>query len=62
MELIKQHKSIEGIIKNIDTTKYPPPEDWNFEQARKLFLEPEVQDPETIEVLALILCFFFYSQ
>ncbi|XP_041975019.1 flap endonuclease 1 [Aricia agestis] len=50
IELIKQHRSLEEILKNIDTAKYVPPEDWNFEQARKLFLEPEVADPKDLEL------------
>ncbi|XP_065167161.1 flap endonuclease 1 [Atheta coriaria] len=50
IELIKQHKCIEEILKNIDTKKYTPPADWNYEGARQLFVEPEVADPETIEL------------
>ncbi|KAK9884016.1 hypothetical protein WA026_004951 [Henosepilachna vigintioctopunctata] len=48
--LINEHKSIEEILKNIDTTKYPPPENWSYKAARRLFVEPEVTDPETIEL------------
>lgn len=51
VELITQYKSIEEILKNIDTSKYVVPDDWNYEQARKLFLNPEVADPNTIEVI-----------
>lgn len=50
IELIAQHKSIEEVLKNIDTKKYIVPENWNFEQARKLFVEPVVADPATIDV------------
>ncbi|KAF2883545.1 hypothetical protein ILUMI_22609 [Ignelater luminosus] len=50
MELLKQHKSIEGIISNIDQKKYSPPEDWNYEGARQLFITPEVADPDKIEL------------
>lgn len=50
IELITKHKSIDEILKNIDTKKYPPPEDWNYEGARQLFLEPEIQDPSEIEL------------
>lgn len=42
IELIKQHRSIEKIIKSIDTSKYTVPEDWPYERARELFKEPEV--------------------
>lgn len=48
--LIQKHRSIEKIIENIDTKKYSIPKDWNFEQARNLFKNPDVIDPNTIEV------------
>eukprot|EP00116_Pleurobrachia_bachei_P003326 sb/3463588/ len=37
LTLITEHGSIEEILKKIDQTKYPPPEDWPFDMARKLF-------------------------
>jgi flap endonuclease-1 len=49
-ELIKKHKSIEEIIKNIDTKKYEIPENWNYQRARELFVEPEIAPVETIEL------------
>ena len=48
--LIQKHRSIEKIIENIDTKKYAIPKDWNYEQARNLFKNPDVIDPNTIEV------------
>lgn len=50
IELIKKHRSLEKIIENIDTTKYPIPEDWNYKDARLLFQEPEVSNPDDIQV------------
>lgn len=50
IDLIKQHHSLEKILENIDTKKYPPPEGWMYKEARQLFIEPEVTDPETIEL------------
>ncbi|CAK1590936.1 unnamed protein product [Parnassius mnemosyne] len=50
IELIKQHRSMEEVLRNIDTNKYQPPENWDFENARRLFLEPEVMDPKDIEM------------
>ncbi|XP_055705199.1 flap endonuclease 1 [Phlebotomus papatasi] len=50
IELITQYKSIETILEKIDKKKYTVPEDWNFNQARQLFKEPEVQDPQSIEI------------
>ncbi|KAG6803053.1 flap endonuclease 1 [Apis mellifera caucasica] len=50
IELIKTHRTLEKIIENLDTKKFPIPEDWNYKQARLLFQEPEVTDPETIDL------------
>ncbi|XP_015515317.1 flap endonuclease 1 [Neodiprion lecontei] len=50
MELIKTHRSLEKILENLDTNKYPVPTDWNYKQARILFQEPEVMDPNNIEL------------
>jgi len=50
IELIQKHKSIEKILKEIDTSKYSVPEDWNYEEARRLFVEPDVADINTIEL------------
>ncbi|XP_047540114.1 flap endonuclease 1 [Vanessa atalanta] len=50
IELIKQHRSIEQVLHNIDTNKYQPPENWNFEDARRLFLNPEVTEGKDIEL------------
>lgn len=50
IDLINQHKCIEDILKNLDTKKYVPPEDWNFEGARQLFTDPDVTDPKDIEL------------
>ncbi|KAA0187667.1 Flap endonuclease 1 [Fasciolopsis buskii] len=49
VDLLQKHKSIEAILANLDRTKYPVPEDWPFAEAKKLFINPEVADPETIE-------------
>lgn len=50
VELIKQHKSIEKIVQQIDTKKYSLPENWLHREAQQLFLEPEVVDPEAVEL------------
>lgn len=50
IDLIKNHKSLEKILENLDTKKFPAPEDWNYKEARMLFIEPEVKDPEEIDV------------
>ncbi|XP_043588400.1 flap endonuclease 1 [Bombus pyrosoma] len=50
IELIKTHRSLEKIVENLDTKKFSIPEDWNYKEARLLFQEPEVTDPETIDL------------
>ncbi|KAF7991138.1 hypothetical protein HCN44_002700 [Aphidius gifuensis] len=50
IELIKTHKSLEKILENIDQKKYPAPEDWNYKEARALFIEPDVADPKNIDL------------
>jgi flap endonuclease-1 len=50
MDLIKQHRNLETVLKNIDKNKYSVAEDWLYSEARRLFLEPEVTNPDEIEV------------
>lgn len=54
IELIKNHKSLEKIIENIDSKKFTIPEDWNYKEARLLFQEPEVSNSDDIQVFFLI--------
>lgn len=53
IELIKNHKSLEKIIENIDSKKFTIPEDWNYKEARLLFQEPEVSNSDDIQVFFL---------
>lgn len=50
MDLIKQYKNIDEILKHIDTKKYTVPEDWMYKEARELFINPEVAKPEDTEL------------
>lgn len=50
LELIKQYRNIETILKHIDKTKYSVPEDWTFDQARHLFKEPDVLPADTVDL------------
>ncbi|XP_070163093.1 flap endonuclease 1 [Polyergus mexicanus] len=50
MELIKNFRSLDKIIENIDIKKYPVPENWNYKDARLLFQEPEVMNAEDIQL------------
>ncbi|KAL5700444.1 Elongation of fatty acids protein 2 [Ranunculus cassubicifolius] len=42
LKLIRQHGSIENILENINKERYQIPENWPYEEARKLFKEPLV--------------------
>jgi flap endonuclease-1 len=49
LKLIREHGNIEGILEKLDKTKYPLPEPYPFEEARALFVNPEVADPEATD-------------
>ena len=50
IELVRKHGSIEEILKHLDTTKYPPPENWMFSEARRLFNTPDVTPAAEVEL------------
>lgn len=50
IELLQKHKTIENLLEKLDTSKYQIPEEWGYQEARKLFLNPEVADPNTLEL------------
>jgi 5'-3' exonuclease len=61
VELIKEHKSIERILEKIDKQKFAVPEDWAYQQARRLFQNPEVTDPDELTVSTAIYPLVFKS-
>jgi len=50
IELVKKHKKIESILDNIDKSKYPPPENWLFTEARRLFTAPDVTPASEVDL------------
>jgi len=48
-EFITKYKNLETIIKNLGD-KYQVPENFDFERVRKLFKNPDVQDPKTMDL------------
>ncbi|KMS94574.1 hypothetical protein BVRB_020040, partial [Beta vulgaris subsp. vulgaris] len=50
LSLIKQHGSIDDALKHIDTTKYPVPAEFLYEDARALFENPEVLSKEDVKL------------
>ncbi|ORC85674.1 flap endonuclease-1 (FEN-1) [Trypanosoma theileri] len=49
-EGIKKYGSIEALIESLDTAKHPVPEGFDFQEARRFFLEPEVTPAEEIDI------------
>ncbi|KAF2001431.1 flap endonuclease 1 [Amniculicola lignicola CBS 123094] len=50
LKLIREHKNLEGVLEHINkNTKHTIPEDWPFEDARLLFLEPDVRAADSPE-------------
>ena len=50
IELVRKHGDIETILSNLDTKKYPMPENWLYTEARRLFKSPEVTPANEIEL------------
>jgi len=50
IKLIREHKSLEEVLKHVDGKKYTIPENWLFKEARQLFLEPEVTPADKIDL------------
>jgi len=50
-ELIKKHRSLEVVLKNLDPAKYPIPENFNYQGARELFKNPQVIPPDQVEMV-----------
>ncbi|CAN1219273.1 Flap endonuclease 1 [Linum perenne] len=50
LKLIRQHGSIEGIIENISKERYQIAEDWPYQEARRLFKEPNVLKDDEEEI------------
>ncbi|KAJ3018868.1 Elongation of fatty acids protein 2 [Thoreauomyces humboldtii] len=50
LTLIKEHGSLEKVLEKLDSVKYPVAATWEYKEARKLFKEPDVIDPETIDL------------
>ncbi|KAK7727395.1 Elongation of fatty acids protein 2 [Botryosphaeria dothidea] len=47
LKLIREHKNLEGVVKFMENnSKYTIPEDWPYQDARLLFLEPDVRSAD----------------
>eukprot|EP00316_Scyphosphaera_apsteinii_P016139 CAMPEP_0119312008 /NCGR_PEP_ID=MMETSP1333-20130426/24713_1 /TAXON_ID=418940 /ORGANISM="Scyphosphaera apsteinii, Strain RCC1455" /LENGTH=386 /DNA_ID=CAMNT_0007316543 /DNA_START=33 /DNA_END=1193 /DNA_ORIENTATION=- len=50
LKLIREHDNLEGVLAHLEKKKTPLPEPFPFDEARRLFQEPEVVDTSTIEL------------
>ncbi len=50
LTLIREHKTIEEVLKHLDKNKYPIPDDWPYQAARELFKAPEVTPADSLDV------------
>ncbi|GAA5916497.1 hypothetical protein JCM6882_001741 [Rhodosporidiobolus microsporus] len=48
LKLVKEYDSMDDILAHLSKGKNPPPEDWPYEEARKLFQTPEVKPAKDI--------------
>ncbi|KAM9439268.1 putative flap endonuclease 1 homolog [Clarias gariepinus] len=49
LKLIQQHRTIEGVMLNINRKTHPVPEEWQYEAARRLFLNPPPVEPPCLQ-------------
>lgn len=58
LNLIRTHGTIEKVLENLDRAKYPVPEPFPFEEARKLFKGKKFFFPSEVEVEVEVSLFF----
>jgi len=49
LDFIKKYKTIENVLKNLDKEKYSIPVPYHFEEARRLFKQPDVFPPSSFQ-------------
>ncbi|KAL8181467.1 UNVERIFIED_CONTAM: hypothetical protein K2H54_002772 [Gekko kuhli] len=50
LKLLQQHGNIERVLEHVNPQKHPAPTNWPLEEARRLFLQPEVAEPSQVEL------------
>lgn len=53
---MKKYGSIEKVLQHLDKSKYTVPDNFPYEEIREIFRNPQVQDPEQIDVGAWRVC------
>ncbi|CAI5778821.1 flap endonuclease 1-like isoform X2 [Podarcis lilfordi] len=48
LPLLRQHGSIEQVLRSVCSAQHPLPENWPLEETRRLFLHPEVAEPSQV--------------
>jgi len=49
LELMAQYGTLERVLENLDKTKYPVPDYFDYQNWRKVFKNPEVTDPKKLQ-------------
>jgi len=50
-QLVQKHGTMEEVLASLDTAKYPVPDPYPYQEARRLFREPEVLRKEQLPAL-----------
>jgi flap endonuclease-1 len=48
--LIREHGNLEGVVEHLQQGKNPPPDDWAYDEARKLFAQPDVIKADQVDL------------
>lgn len=51
LEMIKKHGNLETALETLDKNKYKIPEDFLYKESRKLFVKPDVLDPDEVKLV-----------
>eukprot|EP00842_Homolaphlyctis_polyrhiza_P004933 jgi/Hompol1/5440/HPOL_001934-RA len=51
VQLIKEHRNLENILSALAKKKHTLPENWPYQEARELFRNPDVLDPESVDLV-----------
>ncbi|XP_069790974.1 uncharacterized protein [Narcine bancroftii] len=50
LPLIQTHGSIEGVVRSLDQRRFPAPDSWPYQEARSLFLQPDVVETQDVRL------------
>uniref|UniRef100_A0A1I8FWP4 Flap endonuclease 1 n=2 Tax=Macrostomum lignano TaxID=282301 RepID=A0A1I8FWP4_9PLAT len=50
LEFLRKYGDIDNVLKHLDKDKYQVPENWQYQEARRLFAKPDVTPGDTVEL------------